>query len=354
MRPDLNVRDWPAEALERVPRCPACGSAERRAPARRPHRPDLVLPRDGTLDAALAVRAARPPSSTRGPTADRSERAYADYYTEGGGAAPTLVGAGIRRAICNGYLNARYGYELPADLPHRALRRSRPAEAPLVRRSRGPPSPSFEGRRRLLDVGCGEGAFLAEMRRAGWDVQGLEPDATAAATARAAGVPVVERPLEPHAFPSGSFDALTMNHVIEHLHDPIEALRICHDLLSPGRVLWIATPNLGSRGHDLFGRDWVGLDPPRHLVLFTRSSLARAVAKARDSSPSGSRRTTRPTAFFRAARRSPQERTHSIEARRSGADAEGGWRSSSETRRPLPAGSRRGHRPDRTLRRATQ
>jgi predicted SAM-dependent methyltransferase len=120
--------------------------------------------------------------------------------------------------------------------------------------------------------------FLAEMRHAGWDVQGVEPDPNAAAVARANGIAVVNELLEEASFPPASFDAVTMNHVIEHFHDPIEALRISHRLLKPDGVLWIATPNLASRGHSLFGRDWIGLDPPRHLVLFTRSSLAGALA----------------------------------------------------------------------------
>ena len=78
------------------------------------------------------------------------------------------------------------------------------------------------------------------------EVQGLEPDATAAETAEQSGVPVVRRLLD-QAVRAESFDAITMNHVIEHLHDPVDAPRICHELVSPQGVLWIATPNLGSR-----------------------------------------------------------------------------------------------------------
>jgi 2-polyprenyl-3-methyl-5-hydroxy-6-metoxy-1,4-benzoquinol methylase len=93
------------------------------------------------------------------------------------------------------------------------------------------------------------------------------------ATARETGAEVREGLLEADTFPPASFDAVTLSHVIEHLPDPAETLAICHRLLKPGGVLWIATPNLESRGHARFGPAWRGLEPPRHLAIFTRRAL---------------------------------------------------------------------------------
>jgi 2-polyprenyl-3-methyl-5-hydroxy-6-metoxy-1,4-benzoquinol methylase len=215
------------------------------------------------------------------PRPDRETigRAYEVYYTHTEASPePKLLGDRARTAMRNGYLNAHYGYEFsPASRLGPLLTRLFPKKrsyADLFVRNLRRPSPG----RRLLDIGCGRGTFLAEMRQAGWDVQGIEPDSSAAAAARSNGIPVVNAPLDKATLALNSFDAVTMNHVIEHFHDPIEALQVAHGLLKSGGVLWIATPNLASRGHALFGRDWIGLDPPRHLVLFTRSSLARAVA----------------------------------------------------------------------------
>ncbi len=69
------------------------------------------------------------------------------------------------------------------------------------------------------------------------------------------------------------FDLITLSHVIEHVHYPIDLLRACHRLLKPGGVLWLETPNIKSYGHRFYGRFWRGLEPPRHLVIFSPSGL---------------------------------------------------------------------------------
>jgi 2-polyprenyl-3-methyl-5-hydroxy-6-metoxy-1,4-benzoquinol methylase len=272
----VEPRIWPTADLESVPRCPVCGGTRRR-----PLYDGLIdriwFSAGGgwslhcCLDCSGAFLDPRPNRQT-------IERAYSTYYTHRRASPePELAARHARAAARNGYLNTRYGYDFsPASRLGQFLARFFPKKRAyadrLVRNLHRP-----RGVGRLLDVGCGHGAFLAEMGRAGWEVQGVEPDANAAAVARARGVPVINAPLEAAPLSPGAFDAVTLSHVIEHLHDPIEALRILHHLLRPGGVIWIATPNLESRGHARYGRDWIGLDPPRHLVLFTRSSLARAV-----------------------------------------------------------------------------
>jgi SAM-dependent methyltransferase len=335
----IKLPDWPAGELESVHRCPVCGDDRRRLLHDRLADRLFFCAGGGwslhrCLDCLSAFLDPRPNRRTIG-------RAYTAYYTHTEALPePQLPASDPRTAARNGYLNARYGYEFsPASRLGRVLARLLPKKRAYAdRQVRNLHRPSNGGR--LLDIGCGQGTFLSEMSRAGWDVQGVEPDLSAAAVARANGVPVVDEPLERAQLTPGSFDAATMNHVIEHFHEPNEALRIAQRLLKPGGLLWIATPNLDSRGHALFGRDWIGLEPPRHLVLFTRSSLARAVSQKRDSRSRLSAPTTPPSPSFPTARRSPPGKTLATIGRWLGTGI--ACRSRSETWSPasLPAGLR--------------
>jgi len=73
---------------------------------------------------------------------------------------------------------------------------------------------------------------------------------------------------------------VTLSHVIEHVHDPVACLREVFRLCKPGGQVWITTPNLESYGHRRFREHWIGLQPPNHLVLFTRSSIMHALNAA--------------------------------------------------------------------------
>jgi len=130
----------------------------------------------------------------------------------------------------------------------------------------------------LLDVGCGNGSFLAFMRGLGWNVMGVEPDPEAARVAREhLGLQVIVGTLGETLLKENTFDAITMHHVIEHMLDPLYDLKRCFDLLKPGGKLAIVTPNIKSLGHVLFKESWFALDPPRHLILFSPEGLCRVV-----------------------------------------------------------------------------
>jgi SAM-dependent methyltransferase len=140
------------------------------------------------------------------------------------------------------------------------------------------PLPSTAERPRLLDIGCGNGEYLARAREAGWDVFGCDFDPAAVRAARASGAEVREGGAEAFADSLASFDAVTLSHIIEHVHDPAALLAQCRNLLKPGGTLFIDTPNADARGLTLFRRSWRGLEPPRHLVLFNWDGLERLLA----------------------------------------------------------------------------
>jgi len=136
-------------------------------------------------------------------------------------------------------------------------------------------------RGRLLDIGCGNGEFLARARALGWEVAGIEPDPTAARIARERfGIDILASSLQEARLEPESFDAVTLSHVIEHLIDPPATLRECGRVLKPGGRLVLATPNIESRGHSYWEKSWVGLDPPRHILLFSPRALRRCVEEA--------------------------------------------------------------------------
>jgi len=134
---------------------------------------------------------------------------------------------------------------------------------------------------RLLDVGCGDGGFLYRLSQQGWEVQGVDFDTKAIENAKSKfGLRLQVGDLKGAQFPSATFDAITMNHVIEHVPDPIAEFRECHRVLKAGGLLVVLTPNVQSLGHEIFGPHWRGLEPPRHLHIFSVAALRAAAIQA--------------------------------------------------------------------------
>lgn len=135
---------------------------------------------------------------------------------------------------------------------------------------------------RLLEIGCGNGDRLIKIRRLGWGVEGQEIDPVAVSTClrKHPGLKVSLGGLRDISYPDGTFDAIIMNHVVEHLHDPASLLKECLRILKKGGVLVLATPNINSFGHRYFKSAWRGLEPPRHLYIFSVNTLKRLAEDA--------------------------------------------------------------------------
>ncbi|MGH8069660.1 MAG: class I SAM-dependent methyltransferase [Candidatus Entotheonellia bacterium] len=216
------------------------------------------------------------------PTPQTIGLAYTSYFTHqppsvSSHRVSTWLGR-FKAALRNDYLQRRYGAVFaPRILLGRvAVYMAIARRLSIDRHFRHLPAPQG----RLLDVGCGNGDFLVTARSLGWEPWGIDPDREAVAAARAAGLRVAQGGFPNTGMPEGYFDAVTMNHVIEHLHDPVGALREMRRVLKPGGTIWIATPNLNSLGTRHYGGNCLSLDPPRHLVLFTTGSLKVACAHA--------------------------------------------------------------------------
>jgi 2-polyprenyl-3-methyl-5-hydroxy-6-metoxy-1,4-benzoquinol methylase len=272
----LNI-EWPAGGLEDVPDCPVCGSRRRQlAYEGLTDRAFLCAPGRWNLyscdDCGSAWLDPR-------PTPSAIPLAYASYYTHATTGEPNPRRASWlrRRRIAerNQFLNTHYGYDLKPSAPPLFLTGKRQRRFDRYAGYLRYPGPGAQ----LLDIGCGNGSFLLQMRSLGWEVSGVEPDPKAAEQACAAGLNVQAGLLPQASLPEGCFDAAILAHVIEHLHDPVATLRQCWKLLKPGGTLVICTPNYESRGCALFGPCWRGLETPRHLVLFTEKSLWQAMER---------------------------------------------------------------------------
>jgi SAM-dependent methyltransferase len=137
---------------------------------------------------------------------------------------------------------------------------------------------------RLLDVGCGDGRLLNWYRSSavGDRLQtfGIELDERAAERARAAGHEVVTGRFEVDTeLEAGSFDVILALHVIEHVDDPMGFARRAAELLAPGGIFAIATPNWDSRDARRFRGAWGGNHFPRHWTLYDEKAL-RGLAQA--------------------------------------------------------------------------
>ena len=125
----------------------------------------------------------------------------------------------------------------------------------------------------MLDVGCGDGHFLAEAKRNGWNVFGTEFTDRAMEVCRSKGIHMVKGSLQTVHFDPSYFDVITSFEVIEHINNPREEAALMAKLLRPGGLLYVTTPNFNSLSRNLMGPRWNVIGYPEHLCYYTPRSL---------------------------------------------------------------------------------
>lgn len=262
---------FPSSGLETVEKCPACGSQSHNVLYS--ELGDLTYFTSADKWTLRTCNDCHSAFLSPRPNHDNLYLVYKSYYTH-----------------TNPQIRKRAGLRSLADLIDKSYANLRFSSAPTMkdilvggllflwpqrRRSVGNAMRNIPRHRTsyaLLDVGCGNGEFLEKTKSFGWKVVGLDADEGALKAAADRGIEVYQKYVDEFET-SDQFNVITLNQVIEHVPDPAAALRACFRLLKPGGYVWIDTPNLDSVGHEYYGKDWRGLEIPRHLVIFPSHSL---------------------------------------------------------------------------------
>ena len=203
-------------------------------------------------------------------------KAYLSYSTHQDFIRKESLSARILRKSYAGYRAYRYGFNPSNVSLCDKLLGMMVSVLPPTRQQMSFPFTHFDGVRktRMLEIGCGGGDSLKIFADWGWKTEGLDFDQAAVANARAKGLKVWHGDVFSCKYEANSFDAIYASHVLEHVPEPEKLLKESLRILSPGGRCVILTPNAASVGHRWFKSFWRGLEPPRHLHIFTPEALA--------------------------------------------------------------------------------
>lgn len=136
-------------------------------------------------------------------------------------------------------------------------------------------------RRRIFEVGCGDGNFLAYLRGHGWTVHGSEYDPqTVALVRRRHGIDLFVGDVADAVPPGAPFQVVAAYHVLEHIYRPVEWLAAVRRMLGPGGIVHLQVPNHGSLTRRLTGPAWASVMFPQHVYFYTPRTLAHLLRRA--------------------------------------------------------------------------
>lgn len=142
--------------------------------------------------------------------------------------------------------------------------------------------------RRILDVGCGSGAYAGQLRKQGVEVHGvtLSPAEQEQAASKMERAVLANVETWTPDYPTGYFDAFLLSHILEHLVDPVQTLRRLSPILRPGGRVYVAVPNIAYWRYRLkaflgkFDYEEVGPLDKRHLRFFTLTTAQKMLREA--------------------------------------------------------------------------
>lgn len=273
--------DWSRGALESIESCPICHENN--------DTHDIYERRDdeGNMpDVWIMHRCKSCYSIYLSPRPDTESlpAAYRDYLTHADKDIYEEVnnGEGVLWDAVRGYIKTSCGinFQKYSSLGASIITTIPPVRQKLDRFARHLTKNRFPETGILLDIGCGNGAFMALAKKMGWKVEGVEPDPVSVNLCRSKGLYVFSGSIDSVNSRQGHYDVITMNHVIEHVPDPGDFLQKSFDLLRPGGMLWVALPNPQSFGKKLFGTAFCALHPPFHFCLASQKALCDKMHQA--------------------------------------------------------------------------